>query len=273
MEPSAKSPEFEYTIPSAHTPAEQEFDARSLAAVTLVRDSPSLATWTPSSHEPLLAALLFRAADTLESIVTLRQLGNDADAVALGRVLYEHVTTYCWLLGDGAPPERFNAWWKGDNRQDRVMLSEMAGLTRLDEFEKLVRESPIFDDQPAWNCVPGMPSMRGLSREVDARWLSEVMDVLRAVRFAPLANLYTVLFRPGSGFIHASGAFFYSNTHRSIDGQIAVVSPGKILDVVNYYRMLTTFCYGLAVTHRTWGWPDATILQEIQPDYTESDLF
>jgi hypothetical protein len=247
----------------------------SLAAVELVRESPPLATWAEASMDPLIVAMLFRATDTLESIVHLRQLGNDADAVGLGRILFEHIVMYAWLLGDQAPPERFVRWWKEDNSHDRKWLSEVVDLRPDAKLARTwLEENPVFkafQDMPSSNKVKRMPDIKSLVREVDDRWYSPVRAAIGR-EWSQLSPLYTTLYREGSAYVHAYGSFAYSHINRQPSGAYGPQSPGRILDVRLFYRILTTFAYGLLVTNVRWGWPAVEAIDLVHPRYDEASL-
>jgi len=262
-----------YSPPTEHTADELAFDRHALAAVELVRSFPPLNSWSSNnSHEGLLAAMLLRAGDTLESIVTLRQLGNEADAVALARVLFEHVAMYVWLMGDDTPPRRTDQWMKRDNQHDRVWIKEVSELVPEGELKAALLANPIFSDDLEFLSAPPAPNLQVICREADSRWFDDVCRVGEATAYVKLEYCYTLLYRPLSGFVHAYGSFIYSHVNKTPQGKTALQSPGRILDVRYYYRALAIFIYGLAVNFLVWGWPAESAIRQVQPRYNESDL-
>ncbi len=118
--------------------------------------------------------MFMRALETAESMVVLRRLGNEADALALARVLFEHVVMYAWLMVDPRPPERFRRWWQRDNREDRTRIRELARLRQATVEES----SPVFRDQPQWAGLPPLRGLQQLAREADGDSHARVAEAI-----------------------------------------------------------------------------------------------
>ncbi len=245
--------------PTPHSPRERAFDEHVLALVEIGRRVPPMGTWSGHRSHRVLVAMMLRALDTAESVVTLRQVGNEADGLALSRVLFDHVATYCWLVS-GDAEERFRRWWKNELAAARTLANAADRIPALRRRLAEADAPPPSETPPHVEAVAGLPPVEVLAREADAAWSVPVRAALEGGSVAELPgldDLYVLSFKLNSQFVHATGSF--TETHLRTDprapGVFALEAPGRIVGLAAFEQVLTLLAWGLAVTHLTWGWP------------------
>ena len=121
--------------------------------------------WGPVAH-----GFLARGGTLLESLTVLVEHGMEGEAQMILRILFEHVTTFCWLAID---PERHVEQWRewADSRRLKVHKdAKRFGIEVLTPAEVEQFKS----------AKPPLP-LPQLAQTVDEHW-SEVSTALSALR-------------------------------------------------------------------------------------------
>jgi hypothetical protein len=151
---------------------------------------------------PVAQGFLARTGTLQESLTVMVERGMPGEAQMLLRILFEHVTTFCWLAID---PESHVKRWRqwADSRQLKVHNeAKRFGLKVLTD-----------DEVAAYaEAEEAMPTLQ-LAEAVDRHW-SEVSSAFRSLK-APkgsfpsvltFTGFYTSVYRKASTLVHADMA-------------------------------------------------------------------
>jgi hypothetical protein len=147
--------------------------------------------WGPVAH-----GFLARAGTLLDSLVLLAEHDRPGESQILLRVLYEHVTTFCWLAID--PDNHLKRWreWTDSRRLKLHMEARQYGTSVLSQTEVAEARS-----------AKPPPSLPQLAREVDDHW-SEHSSAFRPFdpsdpHILTFSGFYTAIYRKASDLVHA----------------------------------------------------------------------
>jgi Family of unknown function (DUF5677) len=210
----------------------------------------------PGEQWPLIGhAFLARAGTLLESLTILVEHGQSIDAQILLRVLYEHVTTFCWIATD--PEKHVKAWkkWSDGRRKARHNHASDFGIEVLTSAELAKIGEP-----------PGLPQ---LAREVDLFWPNHSeafvpLTVEGPNKILTFSGIYVAVYRKGSNFVHADVAAVDRFLSSSLKGsgtahatEMHVESPDyPALGLALVGLLLIAFAYHFA-------WPDENLVRRI----------
>jgi hypothetical protein len=93
--------------------------ARALVALVRPAHSPQRFYKSERGWRIAAAAMVFRMADTVESIMALMEGRYALDTLILLRALYEQVVTFCWLAID--PEKHIDLWGKNEHYWQRKL--------------------------------------------------------------------------------------------------------------------------------------------------------
>lgn len=150
--------------------------------------------WGPIAH-----GFLARTGTLQEALTVMVERDMPGEAQMLLRILFEHVTTFCWLAIDPAPHvERWRQW--ADSRQLKVHNeAKRFGVTVLTDAEVASYS----------RAEPAVPTLQ-LAEAVDRHW-SEVSTAFRSLKvpegtfpsILTFTGFYTSVYRKASTLIHA----------------------------------------------------------------------
>lgn len=152
---------------------------------------------------PIAYGFLARAGSLLESLTVLVEHRQEGEAQMLLRIIYEHVTIFCWLAMDPKPHVlRWREW--ADARQLKAHNdAKRFGITVLTEDEVI-----------AYKSAKSPPPLPQLAEQVDAYW-SEHPTAFRPYddsdpsdppSILTFSGFYTTIYRKSSNLIHADMA-------------------------------------------------------------------
>lgn len=147
--------------------------------------------WGPVAH-----GFLARGGTLLDSLALLAEHDQPGEAVILLRVLFEHVTTFCWLAID--PKSHLTMWteWTNSRRLKLHNEAKRFGVEVLTPKEA----------EESRSAKPPVP-LPQLAREVDEYW-SQASPAFRpfdaeSPHILSFTGFYTAVYRTGSNLVHA----------------------------------------------------------------------
>lgn len=191
-------------------------------------------------------AFIVRSAKLLDALLTLPDQHEVAAGVLL-RVLYEHVTLFCWIAVD--PASHARQWVRMDREQRVKIGKELKALGLPLDPEITARYETERDSTPPWAGLPDM------AKAADLHWSKAGVHALST---HGLRTLYVAIYRQFSAFVHAMPA--------SLDGIIGNgpaprVSRVGVEDDPKEQNAFTlapwVFALGLLVSGAALGFPDA----------------
>jgi hypothetical protein len=202
------------------------------------------------------AAFLARISAILESLATEVERGQDADAMVMVRVLYDHAATFCWL---GIDPDshieewrRWDVWRREKVRNDAAMFGiELSTTDEEDEREP---------------CKPrGLPE---LADAIDRHW----PDRLAAFRSHPkkgdkevrsFRGLYATVVRRASRMVHATQGGLQRHMRLTPD-QVVVTTDERQPEPPDAPELaLPMTAFVLLVYRHHFGWPEKQRAQQM----------
>jgi hypothetical protein len=147
--------------------------------------------WGPTAH-----GFLARGGTLLDSLTLLVEHDQPGEAVILLRVLFEHVTTFCWLAIN---PEAHLALWTEWTNSRRLKLHNEAGRFGV----KVLTPREVKESRSAKPPLP-LPQ---LAQKVDEYW-SQTSSAFRpfnaeSPHILSFTGFYTAVYRTGSNLVHA----------------------------------------------------------------------
>lgn len=193
-------------------------------------------------------AQVSRFTECARSCAVLLRAGQLVDAVALSRVLYDHVVTFCWVHID---PE-INGRWLFD-------------WTNY-ETRRLGKDMLRYSDEPLPDVPDGFPQPRQAQRlderalQADAHW-SSVDSLFRAnvdesapANVLTLRGLYSVVFRVASQEVHASSRPVEQCVKFEKEQRVVVSRPEEP-PRTSIVVPASVMGLGLIAAHHVLGWP------------------
>jgi len=213
--------------------------------------------WPPIAH-----GFLARAGTMLEALTVLVEQGHEGEAQMLLRIIYEHVTTFCWLAID---PELHVLRWRewADARQLKVHKdAKRFGISVLTDKKVAAYES-----------AKPPPPLAQLAENVDRYW-SEHSTAFRPYddsdpddppSILTFSGFYTAVYRKASNLIHADIASPDRFLTMPLRGQATVHPAEKRNSNNNDYPGFSVAIVGflLIVFGVRFGWPDRDIVDAI----------
>lgn len=211
--------------------------------------------WPPIAH-----GFLARAGTLLETLTALVERGNGGEAQMLLRIIYEHVTTFCWLAIDPEPHVlRWRDW--ANARQLKVHNdAKRFGVKVLTDAEVAEYESAELP-----------PGVAQLAEEVDRYW-SEHSTAFRPYdesgddppSILTFRGFYTAVYRKTSNLVHADMASPDRFASKPLAGHVTIdISEQRSEN--NDYPALSAAMLGflLVVFGVRFNWPDRSVVDAI----------
>lgn len=211
--------------------------------------------WPAVAH-----GFLARAGQLLEAQTVLVERGLEGEAQMLLRIIYEHVTTFCWLAIDPeAHVKRWHEW--ADARQLTVHREAKSfGVTVLKpgqvaEYEKAEKPIPLVQ----------------LSKAVDDYWSQkstafrpyddQAEDQSNVLTFT---GFYTAVYRKTSNLIHAYLTSVDRFATGPLTGHVNVHSTEQHTESADYPGFSVALIGFLLIAFgHEFGWPDETVTRGI----------
>lgn len=210
--------------------------------------------WPPIAH-----GFLARAATLLEALTALVERGHEGEAQMLLRIVYEHVTTFCWLAIEPEPHVlRWREW--ANARQLKVHReAKRFGITVLTPAE-------IAEYEKAQPPIP----LAQLAEQVDRYWSENSTafrpyDDTRADQLNVLtfSGFYTAVYRKTSNLIHADMASVDRFASMPIQQHITI-RPMEMHESNDYPAFAVAIVgFLLIVFGVRFGWPDRQVTEAI----------
>jgi hypothetical protein len=211
--------------------------------------------WPAIAH-----GFLARAGTLLEALTALVEQGREGEALMLLRIVYEHVTTFCWLAIDPEPHVlRWREW--ANARQLKVHReAKRFGITVLDPAEVAAYE----------RAQPPIP-LPQLAERVDRYW-SEHSTAFRPyddahadqLNVLTFSGFYTAVYRKTSNLIHADMASVDRFASMPIQQHITIDATEKRGERNDYPAFSVPLVgFLLIVFGIRFGWPDRQITEAI----------
>jgi hypothetical protein len=211
--------------------------------------------WPPIAH-----GFLARAGMLLEALTVLVEQGREGEAQMLLRIVYEHVTTFCWLAIDPQPHVlRWREWAAA--RQLKVHReAKRFGITVLNAAEVAAYEK-------AQRPIP-LPQ---LAEQVDRYWSERSTafrpyDDTRADQLNVLtfSGFYTAVYRKTSNLIHADMASVDRFASMPIQQHITIHATEQHSESNDYPAFAVALVgFLLIVFGIRFGWPDRQVTEAI----------
>lgn len=208
--------------------------------------------WPPIAH-----GFLARAGTLLEAVTRMVEQELEGEAQMLLRVLFEHVTTFCWIAID---PEPHLVQWRewADSRQLKLHNdAKRFGLTVLTDAE-------VTAYKPAKPPLP-LPQ---LTEAVDNYW-SERSRAFRSLEgtadgfpsILTFTGFYTAVYRKGSRLIHADMSSVDRFATMPLLGQVTIHATEKHTESNDYPAFAAPFVgFLLIVFEDRFGWPAREVI-------------
>jgi hypothetical protein len=200
------------------------------------------------------AAMAVRMADTVRSIITLRAMELDGDAMALLRALYEQVVVYCWIASE---PDGHLKRWVSDAEYQQLKLHN----DTLAFGHKVLTESE-FEKA---NAAQKLPNVAQLAEAVDEYWSARISAFrppkgkeAQPTDILSFRGLYVAVYRIASRSAHAKP--------HALDPYCDYESHPHVVNLAKYeptsYPSLVVPLYAqaLLVCHQELKWPDPEIV-------------
>lgn len=211
--------------------------------------------WPPIAH-----GFLARAGTLMEALTVLVERGHEGEAQMLLRIVYEHVTIFCWLAIDPEPHVlKWREW--ANARQLKVHNdAKRFGITVLSAAEVSEYESA----KPA-------PPLAQLAERVDRHW-SQHSTAFRPYdeggddppSILTFSGFYVAVYRKASNLIHADMASPDRFATMPLRGHVMIYSDEKHSES-NDYPALAAAMVGflLIVFGIRFDWPDRGVVEAI----------
>jgi hypothetical protein len=226
-----------------------------LIAERLPMMSPAGDDWPPIAD-----GFLARTGQLLEALTVLVEHGHEGEAQMLLRIVYEHVTTFCWLAID---PEANILQWRewADSRQLKLHRdAKRFGITVLTKAEVARYES-------ARAPLP-LPQ---LAEKVDDYW-SEQSTAFRPYddsgedppSILTFSGFYTSVYRKASNLIHADMASPDRFASMPLQGHVTIRSAEQHSESQDYPAFsIAMVGFLLIVFGDRFNWPDRAVVEAI----------
>jgi hypothetical protein len=211
--------------------------------------------WPPIAH-----GFLARAGTLLEALTVLVERGMGGEAQMLLRIVYEHVTTFCWLAID--PEPHILKWREWANARQRKVHNDAKrfGITVLSAAEVAQYES-----------AKSPPPLAQLAEQVDRYW-SEHSTAFRPYddsgddppSILTFSGFYVSVYRKASNLIHADMASPDRFASMPLLGH-ATIHPVEKHSESNDYPAFAAAMVGflLIVFGDRFDWPDREVVDGI----------
>src|SRR4029077_15799589 len=212
--------------------------------------------WPPIAH-----GFLARAGSLLESLTVLVEQGRKGEAQMLLRIIYEHVTVFCWLAID--PKPNVLQWREWANARQLKVHNDAKrfGITVLTD-----------DEIVAYESAKSPPPLAQLAEKVDRYW-SEHSTAFRPYDDAnpddppsilTFSGFYTAVYRKTSNLIHADMASPDRFASIPLQGQVTI-HPAEKHSESNDYPSFSVAIVGflLIVFGVRFDWPDRAVVNSI----------
>jgi Family of unknown function (DUF5677) len=208
--------------------------------------------WGPVAH-----GFLARGGTLLESLTLLVERGMEGEAQMLLRILFEHVTTFCWLAIDPEPHvEQWREW--ADSR--RLKVHEDAKRFGI----KVLTPAEVEQFKSAKPPLP-LPQ---LAQKVDEHW-SEVSTAFRPYEpddpnILTFSGFYTAVYRKASNLVHADMVSVDRFMTMPLPRQ-AAVHASETHSESNDYPAFSVALMGflMIVFEHHFGWPARNVIDGI----------
>jgi Family of unknown function (DUF5677) len=209
---------------------------------------------------PIAAGFLARAGQLLEALTALVERGHEGEAQMLLRIVYEHVTTFCWLAIDPKPHVlRWREW--ANSRQLKVHNgAKRFGITVLNPAEVAAYEK---EQSPV--------SLPQLAKEVDRHWAQHSTafrpyDDKKAHQLNVLtfSGFYTAVYRKTSNLIHADMASPDRFASMPLTGKIVITPSEQHTENPDYPSFAAVMVGFLLIVYGDrFGWPKREVVDRI----------
>jgi Family of unknown function (DUF5677) len=204
---------------------------------------------------------LARSGQLLESLTVLVEKGHEGEAQMLLRIIYEHVTVFCWLAINPKPHlVRWREWANAAQLTVHREAKIFFGLSVLDpatvaEYEKAEKRIPLAQ----------------LAKQVDDHWSEQstafqkydpkASDQKNALTFI---GLYPTLYRKTSNLIHAYLTSPDRFASLPLTGHVNVQSTEQHTESADYpgFSIALVGFMLIAFGHR-FGWPEEGVTRGI----------
>jgi hypothetical protein len=214
--------------------------------------------WPPVAH-----GFLARGGTLLEAITIEVEQGMPGEAQMLLRILFEHVTVFCWLAIDPkAHVPQWREWSDSRQLQKHKRAKELFGITVLSDAEVAKAEK----------AKPPL-RMPKLTEDVDAHW-SEVSPAFRTYDpespdLLTFLGLYTAVYSKASNLVHADPASVERFMTMPLAGQATIHAREKRSES-NDYPSFALAMMGLllvAFSHH-FKWPTREVIDGLTAGLT-----
>ena len=205
---------------------------------------------TESGWRMLGAAMIVRMADTVRSVITLRSLGLDGDAMTLLRALYEQVVVYCWIASE---PEGHLRGWISDAEYQQLKLHNDS----LAFGQKVLNKRDLARAKKAQK----LPDIAQLAEAADKYWSARIAAFrppkgkpAKPIDILNLRGLYVAVYRITSRNAHTKPHAI--DPYCDFDSYPRVVHLAKHEPTSYPSLVVPLYAQALLVCHHELKWPD-----------------
>jgi Family of unknown function (DUF5677) len=211
--------------------------------------------WPAVAH-----GFLARAGQLQESLTVLVEQGHEGEAQMLLRILYEHVTVFCWLAIN--PPMHLLRWREWGKARQLAAHREAKGFcislltpAKVTEYGKAEKPIPLVQ----------------LARRVDDHW-SQQSTAFRPYNdgaddrsnVPTFTGFYTAVYRKTSKLIHADLTSPDRFASLPLQGHVNVHATEQHTESPDYPSFSVALVGFLLIAFgRRFGWPDESVTRGI----------
>lgn len=203
------------------------------------------------------AAMVVRMADTVRSIVALRALGLDGDAMMLLRALYEQVVVYCWIASE--PDDHLERWISDAELQQLRLHNDAVAFGQTVLTKRAVERAKEAQK---------LPDIAQLAEAADEHWSARIAAFRpprrkqgRPEDILNFRGLYVAIYRIASRNTHAKPHAL--DPYCDYESYPNVIHLAKHIPTSYPSLVVPLYAQALLVCHHVLKWPDPELVTAI----------